>query len=61
MSCKWFDVCPLRELERSGKIRNKWRNEYCLSKENWANCRRYQLEERGIPHENILPDGGTLK
>jgi hypothetical protein len=47
-------------LERHGKINSNWRNEFCLSEENWVNCVRYQLEERGIPHENILPDGGRF-
>ena len=61
MACKWLEVCPLRELEREGKIDEKWKKEYCLSKNNWENCKRYQMEEKGIPHEdNLMPDGSVI-
>ena len=41
-----------------GKLDNKWRKQYCESKDNWKNCKRYQMEEKGIVHpDNILPDG----
>lgn len=54
--CKWFEVCPMRYLEHSGKISDKYRKEYC--EKNWLKCKRYQLEEEGIPHsDNLLPDG----
>ena len=61
MTCKWLDICPLRELEKQGKISMEWKKEYCKSKDNWKNCKRYQLEEKGIPHENILPNGEKIK
>ena len=62
MVCKWYDVCPLRELERQGKISDKWKNEFCSTKDNWKNCKRYQMEEQGIFHpDNMLPDGTILK
>ncbi len=58
--CKWFDVCPLRWLEAQGKITDKWRKQYCES--NFTKCKRYQLEERGIPHSDyLLPDGSISK
>jgi len=61
MTCKWYAVCPLRELERRGKLHGGWAAEYCTSKDNWKNCKRYELEEQGIPHpDNLLPDGSSL-
>jgi len=58
MTCKWYDICPLRGFEREGKLNNVWANEYCKSDNNWNNCRRYQLEERGVYHpDNMMPDG----
>ena len=61
MACKWLEVCPLRELEREGKIDEKWKKEYCLSKNNWENCKRYQLEEKGQSHpDNMMPDGSII-
>jgi hypothetical protein len=61
MACKWLEACFLRELERQGKISVKWRREYCESDSKWKNCRRYQLEEENVYHENILPDGSELR
>jgi len=58
MACKWRSICPLREWEKKGLIGERWRKEYCDTRDNWKNCKRYKLEERGIPHENLLPDGG---
>jgi hypothetical protein len=60
MTCKWYAVCPLRSWERQGKISDKWKNEYCSTEKNWKLCKRYQMEEKGIPHANILPDGSRL-
>jgi len=58
MACKWRHKCPLRRLERSGLIDRHWATEYCNSDANWKACRRYQLEEAGIPHsDNLLPNG----
>ena len=62
MACKWYEVCPLRRLEREGKIDETWASAYCTSEDNWEHCKRYQLEERGIAHaDNLLPDGSTLR
>ncbi len=61
MTCKWYNVCPLRKLEKEGKISYRWRKEYCKTEENWKNCKRYQMEEEGIAHpDNMMPDG-TIK
>lgn len=58
MTCKWYELCPLRRFERQGKISDKWSREYCESEDNWKNCRRYQLEEQGKHHpDNMLLDG----
>ncbi|HDD39881.1 MAG TPA: uracil-DNA glycosylase [Nitrososphaeria archaeon] len=39
-----------------GKLDRKWIELYCRG--DWLSCRRYQLEEQGIPHpDNMLPDG----
>ncbi len=58
MACKWYSMCPLRWFERRGRLDSSWAEQYCLSGENWKNCRRYQLEEQGIAHaDNMLPDG----
>jgi len=61
MKCKWLEICPLRMLEKEGKISNKWKKEYCESEDNWKNCKRYYLEEKGIEHEDILPNGNKIK
>ena len=60
MVCKWLNVCPLRELENKGKISEKWKRDYCESEDNWENCERYILEEKGVFHEWILPDGSEM-
>lgn len=60
MVCKWLEICPLRELEKEGKISNKWKEEYCESNENWKNCKRYQMEKEGKSHKNILPNGEKI-
>ncbi len=58
MTCKWYDLCPLRRLEREEKISDKWKKEYCETEQNWENCKRYQMEERGEPHpDDMMPDG----
>ena len=55
MKCKWFDICPLREMEEKGEITKYYKKKYCLS--DFKKCRRYQMEEKGLPHENMMPDG----
>ncbi len=61
MTCKWIEVCPLRDWEEQGKISNKWRREYCKTEDNWKNCKRFQMEERGESHKNLLPNGEKLE
>jgi len=62
MSCKWYALCPLRRLEREGLIGQHWAETYCRSDHHWKSCRRYQLEEQGIPHpDNLLPDGSATR
>jgi len=61
MSCKWNNICPLRRLERDGLINLSWDKEYCSTKSNWENCRRYQAEESGESHSDyLMPDGSYL-
>jgi len=58
MKCKWYNVCPLRRFERQGKLAQSWSHDFCASNDNWQNCKRYQLEEKGISHpDNMLPNG----
>lgn len=58
MVCKWYSLCPLRKFEKEGRLDNFWAQSYCKSDNNWKNCKRYQLEEKGIAHsDNMLPDG----
>ena len=58
MSCKWYNLCPLRIFEEKGKLDNIWAKNYCKTDINWKNCRRYQLEEKGQYHpDNMLPNG----
>lgn len=61
MACKWIDVCPLRKMEKEGKITKRWKKEYCENEKNWKNCKRYQMEKKGEPHENILPNGEEIE
>ena len=57
--CKWFDLCPMRNLERDGEINDSWKDKYC--KKNYVNCKRFQMEENGIVHaDNMLPDGTCI-
>jgi len=62
MPCKWLIICPLRILEKQGKITDKWKKVYCLTEKNWINCKRYQYEEKGKYHpDNMMPDGSIKK
>jgi len=62
VTCKWYSLCPLRELEREGNIGDKWKKEYCGTEENWKNCKRYQMEEEGEFHSyNMMPNGSIKK
>lgn len=58
MACPWYSVCPLRRWERLGRLDGVWAQAYCKTTDHWQNCRRYQLEEKGIAHpDDMLPDG----
>jgi hypothetical protein len=58
MTCKWYDMCPLRRFERQGELDKTWQRNYCKSDANWQNCKRYQAEEKGVFHpDNMLPNG----
>ncbi|NIA03934.1 MAG: uracil-DNA glycosylase [Nitrospiraceae bacterium] len=62
MVCKWFEVCPMKRYYEEGLIDKHWLDKYCLSDNNWINCKRYQMEEKGEYHpDNMLPDGTLLK
>ncbi len=61
MTCKWYDICPLRRLEKDGEINDRWKGEYCESEKNWENCKRYQMEERGEFHPDSMMPDGTIK
>lgn len=61
MTCKWFNSCPLRMFEKQGKLDCKWKNDYCDTKDNFKNCKRYQMVERGESHpDNLMPDGTKI-
>ncbi|MCD6471414.1 uracil-DNA glycosylase [bacterium] len=54
--CKWYSVCPMRLFYKEGKLDKKWIEQYCFN--GGQNCKRYEMEEKGIPHpDNMLPDG----
>jgi len=62
MACKWYNLCPLRRLEKEGKISDKWKGEYCESENNWKNCKRFRMEEEGKFHpDKMMPDGSIKK
>ena len=54
--CKWFPVCPMKFYWEQGKLNKYWIDNYCNSR--WTKCVRYQKEEAGIYHPDImLPNG----
>jgi hypothetical protein len=54
--CKWFEVCPMKKFYEEGRLERHWINDYC--KGDFKKCKRYKLEEEGIPHpDNMLPSG----
>lgn len=54
--CKWYDVCPMKKFFEEGKLDKKWIENYCFK--GGKNCKRYEMEEKGIPHpDNMLPNG----
>ena len=55
---KLYNIYSLRRFEREEKSDKSWAQNYCESINNRQNCKRYQLEEKGIYHpDNMLPDG----
>jgi hypothetical protein len=60
MRCRWFSICPLRAKEELGQISQEWRRRYCEG--DFQDCRRYQMEKKGIPHpDTLLPDGSHIE
>lgn len=60
MKCKWYFACPLRTLEKQGRIGNRWKKEYC--EKDFIKCIRYKMEELGKSHDDeLLPDGSYVK
>ncbi len=54
--CKWYNACPIVDFADQGKLDKKWVENYCLK--GGQNCKRYEMEEKGIYHpDNMLPDG----
>jgi len=59
-SCKWYNVCPMKQFYEEGILDKKWIELYC--KGDWESCVRYQKEKKGEPHpDNMLPDGNINK
>jgi len=56
MTCKWYNVCPIKRFTDQGLLEEKWVNEYCLKGN--KDCVRYQMEEKGEYHPDyMLPNG----
>jgi len=54
--CKWYEVCPMKIFTEKGFLNKYWTEKYCFN--DWKNCVRFQMEEKGIFHpDNMLPDG----
>ena len=54
--CKWYNVCPIVRFVDEGKLDKRWVENYCFR--GGKNCKRYEMEEKGVPHpDNMLPDG----
>lgn len=54
--CKWYYVCPIKVFFEAHKLDKSWIENYCFS--GGKNCKRYELEEKGIYHpDNMLPSG----
>jgi len=54
--CKWFYACPMKFFFERGKLDKYWIENFCFRE--GKGCRRYELEEKGIPHpDNMLPSG----
>lgn len=56
--CKWYSMCPMKWFTDRGLLDEKWVQFYCFG--DWRDCKRFELEERMIPHpDNMLPDGSV--
>ena len=55
---KWYLACPIKRFYEEGKLYKKWIELYC--KEDWENCKRYQMEENGEPHPDWMLQDGTV-
>ncbi len=54
--CKWYQVCPMKRFYEEGKLDKYWIETCC--KGDWTHCVRFQMEEEGKPHSDMmLPDG----
>ncbi len=63
--CPYMKGCPMYNLITTS-VRiiqlQPFLNEYCLNSENYKECARYKLNEKGKePHGNLLPNGQELK
>jgi len=55
-TCKWYQVCPMKQYYEQGKLSKYWIDLYCHG--DWESCIRYRMEESGRPHsDHMLPDG----
>jgi uracil-DNA glycosylase len=58
-NCKWYPVCPMKQLFEKDRLDKKWIELYC--KGDWKSCIRYRMEEGGQFHpDNMLPDGTII-
>ena len=56
LSCRWFEVCPLKRFYEQRKLNKKWIEDYCWG--DYSECARYKMESEGTYHpDNMLPDG----
>ncbi len=63
--CKFMEGCPMYDLITTS-VRiiqlQPFLNDYCLSRENFANCVRFGIIANGKePPADLLPDGKKLK
>jgi len=54
--CQWYGMCPMKCFYETGKLDQKWIDEYCMG--NWRKCVRFQkVESRDPAPDWMLPDG----
>ncbi len=56
--CKWKYCCPVYFRAQRGEIDYFWVDRYCSVNNN--SCVRYQMEEDGIPHSDLMLPDGTI-